>query len=92
MLVKPMKTSLILLNPAHLMYKCYAPQNDQKGLAAVFQLITEENDSEHATPFTPLQKINKEITSYLPTLTIFTRLDTEPRVVTALGGQNQLWQ
>ena len=49
-----------------------------KGLAAVLQHITEENNPEHATPLTPLQKINKEITSYLdhPVL----KPDTDPLV------------
>ena len=37
-----------------------------KGLAAVLQHIAEEDGSVHSvTPLTPLQKIKKEITSYL---------------------------
>jgi len=37
-----------------------------KGLAAVLQHITEEDDDEYTvTPLTPLQKIKKEVASYL---------------------------
>ena len=42
------------------------PAKRLKGLAAVLQHIAEENDDVHTgTPLTPLQKIKKEITSYL---------------------------
>ena len=42
------------------------PAKRLKGLAAALQHIAEENDDVHnRTPLTPLQKIKKEITSYL---------------------------
>ena len=42
------------------------PAKRMKGLAAILQHIAEEDDSVHSlTPLTPLQKIKKEVTSYL---------------------------
>ena len=41
------------------------PAKRMKGLAAVLQHIAEDNNVHSVTPLTPLQKIKKEVTSYL---------------------------
>ena len=41
------------------------PAKRKKGLAAVLQHIAEDDNVHSVTPLTPLQKIKKEVTSYL---------------------------
>ena len=47
------------------MLKKYILAKRRKGLAAVLQHIAEDNNVHSVTPLTPLEKIKKEVTSYL---------------------------